>query len=125
MFFLTLIAPILPSTVLTVHRAHIQHQAVLTMLEDWEVEERVRGLCFDTTAVNSGLVIGPCTFIEQKLDRPILHLACRYPVYTSWSFRRPFPPALEPRVPWHPAVQEVARRVVVHRQDYAGAVHRR
>ena len=51
------------------------------MLEDWELEERVRGLYFDTTAVNSGLMIGACTLIEQTLDRPVLHPACRHPVY--------------------------------------------
>ena len=62
-------------------RAQDCAQAVLTALEDWELEERVRGLCFDTTAVNSGLVNGACTLIEQKLDRPVLHLACRHHVY--------------------------------------------
>ena len=54
---------------------------MLTALEHWELEERVLGLCSDTTAVNSRLVNGACTFIEQKLDRPVLHLACRHHVY--------------------------------------------
>ncbi|XP_043216604.1 uncharacterized protein LOC122378950 [Amphibalanus amphitrite] len=62
-------------------RAQDCAQAVFTALEDWGLEKRVRGLCFDTTAVNSGLVNGACTLIEQKLDRPVLHLACRHHVY--------------------------------------------
>lgn len=62
-------------------RAQDCAQAVLTALEDWELEERVRGLSFDTTAVNSGLVNGACTLIEQKLGRPVLHLACRHHMY--------------------------------------------
>ena len=71
-----LVVPKLPSG-----RAQDCAQAVLTALEEWELEERVRGLCFDTTAVNSGLVNGACTLIEQKLDRLVLHLACRHHVY--------------------------------------------
>lgn len=45
------------------------------------MEERVRGLCSATTAVNSELVNGACTLIVQKLDRPVLYLACRHHVY--------------------------------------------
>ena len=73
---LVLVVPKLPSG-----RAQDCAQAVLTALEDWELEERVRGPCFDTTAVNSGLVNGACTLIEEKLDQPVLHLACRHHVY--------------------------------------------
>ena len=49
---------------------------MLTVLKDWDLEERVHGLCFNTTAVN-----GACILIEQKLERPVLHLACRHHVY--------------------------------------------
>ena len=55
--------------------------AVFTALEDWDLLGRVKSLCFDTTAVNSGLSRGACTLLEQKLERDVLHLACRHHVY--------------------------------------------
>lgn len=54
--------------------------AVLEVLEDWEVTDRVAALSFDTTSSNSGLTNGACTLIEQRLDREVLHLACRHHV---------------------------------------------
>ena len=55
--------------------------AVMTALEDWELTDRIYALSFDTTAVNSGLVNGACTIIEQRLEREVLHLACRHHVF--------------------------------------------
>ena len=56
--------------------------AIMDVVEDWELADRVRAFCFDTTAVNTGRVKGTCIQLEQKLHRPsfILHLACRHHV---------------------------------------------
>ena len=54
--------------------------AVLKALEDWEVAGRVTALSFVTTISNSGLTNGTCILIEQRLDREVLHLACRHHV---------------------------------------------
>ncbi|KAG0724266.1 hypothetical protein GWK47_040937 [Chionoecetes opilio] len=48
-------------------------------IRHWKFEDRVEGLCFDTTASNTGVHAGCCTLLEQKLGRP-LNLACRHHV---------------------------------------------
>ena len=56
--------------------------AIMDTVDDWELADRVRAFCFDTTAVNTGRVKGACVLLEQKLRKPwtILHLACRHHV---------------------------------------------
>ncbi|KAG0710846.1 hypothetical protein GWK47_021956 [Chionoecetes opilio] len=49
-------------------------------IRHWKFEDRVGGLCFDTTALNTGVHAGCCTLLEQKLGRPLLNLACRHHV---------------------------------------------
>ncbi|KAG0715152.1 hypothetical protein GWK47_012624 [Chionoecetes opilio] len=49
-------------------------------IRHWKFEDRVGGLCFDTTASNTGVHAGCCTLLEQKLGRPLLNLACRHHV---------------------------------------------
>ena len=55
--------------------------AVVTMIQEWRVESQVKAMCFDTTASNTGRRIGACGVIETKLDKNLLHLACRHHVY--------------------------------------------
>ena len=52
--------------------------AVISCLEDWGIAERVVGMSFDTTASNTGVRAGACTYVQQRLDRNLLHLACRH-----------------------------------------------
>ena len=53
--------------------------AILKLLEDWpQVLPCVTGLCFDTTAANTGIHSGACTFLQAQLDRRILFLAYRH-----------------------------------------------
>ncbi|KAG0714561.1 Retrovirus-related Pol polyprotein from type-1 retrotransposable element R2 [Chionoecetes opilio] len=49
-------------------------------IRHWKFEDRVGGLCFDTTASNTGVHANCCTLLEQKLGRPLLNLACRHHV---------------------------------------------
>lgn len=39
------------------------------------------GMCFDTTASNTGVLNGACVLLEQKIGRPLLALACRHHIF--------------------------------------------
>lgn len=56
-------------------------QAVLIVLNDWGVSNRVKAMCFDTTASNTGCRAGACSLIESKLEKDLLHLACRHHIH--------------------------------------------
>src|SRR6218665_275094 len=47
-------------------------------IDDWGLWDRIAGLCFDTTASNTGAKGGVCLRVEQKVGRKLLHLACRH-----------------------------------------------
>jgi len=38
----------------------------------------VKGLCFNTTASNTGIIGGVCMRLEREIDRKFLNLACRH-----------------------------------------------
>ena len=48
------------------------------VVAEWELEDRVGALSFDTTASNTGVHSGCCKLLEEKVGRPLLHLACRH-----------------------------------------------
>ena len=50
-----------------------QATAVIEALEEWGVTDKVIGICFDTTASNTGIKSGACLRIEQKLGRYLFH----------------------------------------------------
>ena len=54
--------------------------AVVEALRDWGIADQVVGMCFDTTASNTGPRSGACVLIEQQLGRELLHAACRHHV---------------------------------------------
>ncbi|KAK3882971.1 hypothetical protein Pcinc_012692 [Petrolisthes cinctipes] len=55
-----------------------QASAVHALIQEWGLYVDVIGLCFDTTAANTGRCNGACILIEQKLGRDLFHLACRH-----------------------------------------------
>jgi hypothetical protein len=57
----------------------ISKVALRTIL-DWNIQEQVIAMSFDTTAANTGRLNGSCTLLEQKLDKMLLWLACRHHV---------------------------------------------
>lgn len=57
-----------------------QADAVAEVVRQWGVEEDLAGMCFDTTASNTGRLAGACVLLEQELERPMLWLACRHHV---------------------------------------------
>src|SRR6218665_2028441 len=46
-------------------------EACLSKLNDWGLQSRVRGIVFDTTASNTSLKNGACTFIENSLQQEL------------------------------------------------------
>lgn len=53
-----------------------QFDLIKTVVEDWGISAKVKAICCDTAAVNTGKRIGTCTFLEDEYG-PLLHLACR------------------------------------------------
>lgn len=58
-----------------------QALAVHNGLVDWNVEDKVQFLCFDTTASNTGRFNGACVLLEQKMNRELFYLPCRHHIY--------------------------------------------
>lgn len=56
-------------------------ETVFKLVRENDLETRIIGMGFDTTASNTGLVKGACARIERELNRPLLWLACRHHVY--------------------------------------------
>lgn len=55
--------------------------AVFDQLNMWQLIEKVQGLCFDTTAVNTGATNGAAILFEQKIGRDLLYLPCRHHIF--------------------------------------------
>lgn len=53
-------------------------QAVTQGIDDWGLRDRIKGLCFDTTASNAGTKSGVCIRLETEIGRQLLNLACRH-----------------------------------------------
>ena len=54
--------------------------AVYETVESWGISNRIKSMCFDTTASNTGLRKGACILLEQKMNKDMLWLACRHHV---------------------------------------------
>ena len=54
-------------------------QKVVEFIHEWPgVEAYLAGLCFDTTASNTGSHNGAITVIQKSMNRRVLFLACRH-----------------------------------------------
>jgi hypothetical protein len=53
-------------------------EAIYESINDWGIKEQVCGMCFDTTAVNTGDKSGACVLLEQMLGKRMLSFACRH-----------------------------------------------
>ena len=52
-------------------------EAILTVLQEWDLIDHVTGMAFDTTASNTGNYNGACMRLQQKMEKDLLHFACR------------------------------------------------
>ena len=58
-----------------------QAKATFQLVSIWEVTDEIVGICFDTTASNTGSKNGACVLLEQLIRRNLLHSACRHHIY--------------------------------------------
>lgn len=52
--------------------------AVYDTILSWNLSDKIKCFCFDTTAVSTGLRGGACILLEQKMEKDALWLACRH-----------------------------------------------
>lgn len=55
-----------------------QSDGVYDLIKEWNLESNIMSMGFDTTASNTGNKVGTCTLLEKKLQKKLLHLACRH-----------------------------------------------
>ena len=57
----------------------LMRQKVVEFIHEWPgVKKHFAGLCFDTTASNTGSHIGAITVIQKSMNRRVLFLACQH-----------------------------------------------
>ncbi|GAB1609904.1 hypothetical protein Ahia01_001276300 [Argonauta hians] len=54
--------------------------AAMNQLSDWNCEDSVKAMVYDTTASSSGALSAACISIQEMLGRPLLWLVCRHHV---------------------------------------------
>jgi hypothetical protein len=54
--------------------------AIVEAVDEWQIRDNIKGLCFDTTSTNTGVKGGICVLLEQEFDRKLLNLDCRHHV---------------------------------------------
>lgn len=55
-----------------------QAKAVVELINEWKLADKIVSMCFDTTASNTGVRNGACKIIEDILGKPLFSLACRH-----------------------------------------------
>ncbi|KAG5890693.1 hypothetical protein JTB14_011659 [Gonioctena quinquepunctata] len=58
-----------------------QATVIKDTINEWNVSDRIKAMCFDTCAANTGVDEGTCVRLEKMLKRPLLYLACRHHMY--------------------------------------------
>lgn len=58
--------------------AVVMSHAVVDSIDEWGLRNRIKGLCVDTTASNTGRNGGVCVLLEREIGRELLNLACRH-----------------------------------------------
>ncbi|XP_073972974.1 uncharacterized protein [Rhodnius prolixus] len=61
--------------------AENQAAAILSTLNQWGIIHYIKAMCFDTTAVNTGIHHGTCKEIEKAIGRELIWLPCRHHIY--------------------------------------------
>lgn len=79
-----------------------QATATSQLLILWDVAEDTVGMCFDTTASNTGAKNGACVLLEQQLGKQLLYFACRHHIHeliVAGVFSTLFGPSKSPNIP--------------------------
>ena len=76
-------APLIQSeAILNLRLGRSEALSVYSLCEEWNLVDRITGMCFDTTATNSGHKNGSCTIFEREfVGKKLLWLACRHHIY--------------------------------------------
>lgn len=53
-------------------------KAIIQSIDEWGLRNRIKELCFDATASNTGMKNGVCVQLETEFDGELLNLACRH-----------------------------------------------
>lgn len=61
-------------------KSALEAEAIVNAISDWELEDKVIAMCFDTTNTNSGIHKGVITRLPKMLNKKLLALACRHHV---------------------------------------------
>ena len=65
-------------------------EAVLELLKLWQCDSLVIGMCFHTTASNTGKRNGACTLLERAIGHDLMWMACRHHMFEillSYAFQ--------------------------------------
>ena len=77
-------------------------EAILQLLVEWNVADKIVGMSFDTTSTNTGHTNGACSLLEKSLGKRLLWLACDHHVYEIMlrtAFESKFGQSSAPTVP--------------------------
>ncbi|XP_044015282.1 uncharacterized protein LOC122857241 [Aphidius gifuensis] len=58
-----------------------QAKALFEVLIDWNLADKIKALCCDTTAANLGIHKGAAVILEQLLERQLLYFPCRHHIF--------------------------------------------
>ncbi|XP_074101089.1 uncharacterized protein LOC141528769 [Cotesia typhae] len=61
--------------------AENQTATILSTLNQWGIISYIKAMCFDTTAVNTGIHHGTYKEIEKALGKELIWLPCRHHIY--------------------------------------------
>lgn len=59
-------------------KGSVMADAIYQAVDDWNLQNNIVGMCFDTTASNTGVYNGACTLFEDKIEKKLLYFACRH-----------------------------------------------
>lgn len=88
-------------------------EAILNVIDDWNVQEHIISMCFDTESVNTGRISGVCVLLEDRLQRELLYLGCRhhiFEIFLSASFETTVEPAKDSDGPRIPIFEQFAKQ---------------
>lgn len=52
--------------------------AIFETILSWNLYDKIKCMCFDTTASNTGRINGACVLLEQKMQKELIWFACRH-----------------------------------------------
>lgn len=55
--------------------------AAFEQMNQWKLTNKIQGVCFDTTATNTGIYNGAAVLLEKMIQRTLLYLPCRHHIF--------------------------------------------